>query len=47
MADLGKVHTDEAHRKMLDDSFEKMFVESDKNNNGLLELEEYVHFCTL
>jgi len=45
MADLERVHTDDAHRKMFNDNGERMFAESDTNNNGLLELKEYVDFC--
>ena len=47
MADTEKWKTDDAYRGQVNADYEKMFAEADSNNNGLLDLKEYMHHCTL
>ena len=47
MADVEKWKGDEAYLAQVNADFEKMFAESDSNNNGLLDLKEYTHYVQL
>ncbi len=43
MADVEKWKSDPAYLQQVNDDYEKMFAEADSNNNGLLDLKEYLH----